>query len=112
MKRGTLAVVDDHLIFLKRVRSGMDMFPEFEIVVQAANGEDLMEQIYALDRLPDVVITDLTMPVMDGFKTTKLLKERYPILRVIALSMHTDRDIIRFFQSLEGDGYLSKKSLL
>lgn len=77
-----------------------------EVVHEADNGEDLLAKVKVL--LPDVVLMDINMPVMDGIEATRLLKKHYPAVRVIALSMFNDEtNIIRMIRS-GARGYLLK----
>src|SRR5438105_6833501 len=85
-------IVDDH----KVIRQGLQMFlaldPEVEVVGTGANGQEALELAETLK--PDVVLMDLQMPVMDGFEATRLLRQRFPNIKILALTSALQQDII------------------
>jgi DNA-binding NarL/FixJ family response regulator len=81
-----LALVDDHIILRKSLALLINMLHGFEIVLHANHGKDFISGLNA-KRLPDIVLMDITMPEMDGVETTRWLKQYYPAIKVIALSM-------------------------
>ena len=101
-------IVDDHAI----VRAGMRMLlegdPEIEIVGEGENGEDALRLARALE--PDVVVMDVTMPVMDGIDATRRIKAEKPDIAVLAVSIHEGTDY--FFQMLQAgsSGYVPKRA--
>ena len=85
-----IAVVDDHQLF----RSGLtkliqSLGNEFEIILEADNGQHFFESLFPSD-LPDIVLLDISMPIMDGFKTAQELKKRHPNIKVLIISMNED----------------------
>jgi len=101
-------IVDDHPV----VRAGMRMLlegdPEIEIVGEGENGEDALRLARALE--PDVVVMDVTMPVMDGIDATRRIKAEKPDIAVLAVSIHEGTDY--FFQMLQAgsSGYVPKRA--
>jgi two-component system invasion response regulator UvrY len=94
-----IAIVDDHIILRKSLAVLIGMFNDFEIVLQAGNGHDLIEQLDPL-HLPDIVLLDITMPGMDGVATAQWLKQNHPGIKVLALSMiRNDQVIIRMLKN-------------
>src|SRR6478736_927914 len=84
-----VALADDHTMFRKGIVELMTRTSDkFEIVAEAGNGQDLIDQISKLDAAPDVCLLDVNMPVLDGYKTLVTLKQRYPLMKFLILSMN------------------------
>lgn len=102
-----VALVDDHIILRKSLSVLIGMLQGFTVISESDNGEQFIKNINEND-LPDIVLMDITMPVMDGVATTKWLKQNYPELKVVALSMlKNDLIIIRMLKN-GARGYLLK----
>src|SRR5947209_12863914 len=95
-----VGLVDDHQLFLKSVSLMLETLKDFEVVVEALNGQDLQRQLAAKKTLPDLMLIDVNMPVMDGIETARWLQEHYPGIKLVALSMN-DKDgaIIKMFKA-------------
>jgi len=104
-----IAIVDDHTLFRDGVASLMAEFDELQVVFEAENGQH-MQQMLTTHPLPNVILMDINMPVMDGYLATKWVKENYPQVKVLALSMfEEDKAVIRMIKSGAG-GYILKES--
>jgi DNA-binding NarL/FixJ family response regulator len=104
-----IAIVDDHTLFRDGVASLMGEFEELQVVFEAENGEQMQHKL-AKHPLPQVILMDINMPVMDGYLATKWVKEKYPQIKVLALSMfEDDKAVIRMIKSGAG-GYVLKES--
>jgi DNA-binding NarL/FixJ family response regulator len=104
-----IAIVDDHTLFRNGVAALMGEFEELKVVFEAENGEQ-MQQMLPKHPLPQVILMDINMPVMDGYTATKWLKEKYPQIKVLALSMfEDDKAVIRMIKS-GASGYVLKES--
>lgn len=91
----TIGLVDDHQLFLKSLQLMLESFKVYEVVVEALNGEDLKNKLKGSRTVPDLMLVDVNMPVMDGIATCQWLSEQYPAMKLIALSMNdTDNAII------------------
>ncbi len=99
-------IVDDHSV----VRSGLGKFlmvsPGLELVAEAENGEEAL-QLCGLYQ-PDVVLMDLMMPGMDGVTTTRQLRQRYPNIKVIALTSFREENLVQGALQAGAIGYLLK----
>ncbi|GAB3960850.1 response regulator transcription factor [Spirosoma harenae] len=83
-------------------------FDEYDVLLVAENGRDLLNQLAASEQLPDIALVDVNMPEMNGFETTKQLRQLYPTIRVLALSMEDREDqIVRMVRN-GARGYLLK----
>ncbi|MDB5131127.1 MAG: DNA-binding response regulator, partial [Mucilaginibacter sp.] len=104
-----IAIVDDHTLFRNGVAALMGEFEELEVVFEAENGEQLQHMLVN-HPLPQVILMDINMPVMDGYETTKWVKDTYPEIKVLALSMfEDDKAVIRMIRCGAG-GYVLKES--
>ncbi len=107
MSKIKIALVDDHVIFRKSLGILIQMLEDFEIVLEANNGQDFTRQIPHFP-LPEIVLLDITMPVMDGVETAWWLKQHYPQIKVLALTMiKNDFVIIRMLKN-GARGYILK----
>jgi DNA-binding NarL/FixJ family response regulator len=86
MKKIRIAVVDDHRLFRESLARFLRSESEFEVTLLAANGSELLNELKQ-DKV-DVVLLDLSMPILSGWQTLPILNERYPKIRVILLSMY------------------------
>jgi DNA-binding NarL/FixJ family response regulator len=103
-----LIIADDHEIFRNGFKLLLRDQADLELIGEAENGRQLMEQVEA--HLPDLVITDIKMPVMDGIEATRLLREKYPFLGIIALSMFNEDELVVDMLEAGARGYLLKNT--
>ena len=102
----TLALVDDHVLLRNGLASHLAVMG-FRVLFQASNGQEFITKA-AVHQLPQLVLMDINMPVMDGFKTTGWLKEQHPDVKVLALSMYDEEaSIIRMLRQ-GARGYILK----
>lgn len=104
-----VAVVDDHMLFRQGIGSLLSESGDIKIVFDAANGA-LMKEVITKHPLPHVVLMDVTMPVVDGYEATKWLKQHYPTVKVLALSMFEDDEPIIKMLKCGAGGYILKES--
>lgn len=96
----TVGLVDDHQLFIKSLSMMLDSFEEYDVIVEALNGKDLQQKLSALDAVPEIMLIDVNMPVMDGVATAAWLSEHYPSIKLIALSMNDkDTSVIKMFKA-------------
>lgn len=86
----TIAIADDHQLFLKSVGLLIENFENFEILAEALNGESLLHKLQGLTELPDIILIDVNMPVLNGAATADRISEKYPQVKLVALSMKDD----------------------
>jgi DNA-binding NarL/FixJ family response regulator len=104
-----IAIVDDHTLFRNGVAALMGEFDELEVVFEAENGQQ-MQQALAKHSKPEVILMDINMPVMDGYASAKWIKQNYPQIKVLALSMfEDDKAVIQMIKCGAG-GYVLKES--
>lgn len=104
-----IAIVDDHTLFRQGLSKLLSESNEVNVLFDAENGADMINKL-CKHPLPEVILMDITMPIMDGYDTTKWLKENHPDINVLALSMfEEDKPIIGMLKSGAG-GYMLKQS--
>ncbi|MBL7702600.1 MAG: response regulator transcription factor [Ferruginibacter sp.] len=103
-----LIIADDHEIFRDGFKLMLSKFPEIILVGEAANGKELLELTEQVK--PNVILTDIKMPVMDGIEATKKIAELYPDKGIIGLSMYDDDELIIEMLEAGAKGYLIKNA--
>jgi DNA-binding NarL/FixJ family response regulator len=103
-----VAIADDHKIFRKGVILSLRHFPNIKFVLEAENGEELLNNIVAAQ--PDVVLMDLRMPIKDGIEATKYISKHYPHIAVLVLTMHEDDKFVTHLMENGANGYLLKST--
>jgi len=107
-ERLKVLLVDDHEIYLDGLQAMLQKQPNIEVVGLAANGKESIRLTESLS--PDIILTDIMMPVMDGISATKWLVEHYPKIRIIALSMFDQDNLIVDMLEAGAMGYLLKNA--
>jgi len=103
-----LLIADDHEIFREGLESLFAKQKDIELVGEAINGRQLLEHTERL--LPDVILTDIKMPVIDGIEATRFIAEKFPQVGIIALSMFEDENLIVDMLEAGAKGYLMKNA--
>ncbi len=101
-----IAIADDHALFRRGMVSLLKTIPDFEMVLEASNGQELVDQLP--EYMPDLVIMDLKMPIMDGMKATEIIKKNWPDIKVVVISMHDEDQFVTHLMELGANGYLLK----
>jgi len=100
--------VDDHKVMRQGLISMISGNPDIHVIGEAANGREALERVRQLR--PDVVVMDVSMPVMDGVEATRRIKAEFPEVRVIGLSMFKDDHIARTIREAGAEAFLSKSA--
>ena len=108
MNKIRILVVDDHNFIVEGIIAMLNNNKEFTIVSEANNGKEAVDKF--LQYKPDIVIMDLSMPIMSGLDATKKILSLNPDARIIALTQHDDTEYIFQFINIGGMGYLLKNS--
>lgn len=106
MPKIQIAVVDDHSLFRKGIISILQQVHDFEVVMEATNGQEFLDKLP--DQPIDVVLMDLQMPVLDGIKTTEIVRTKHPEIKVLILSMHDEDQFVLHLMEIGANGYLLK----
>lgn len=102
-----ILLADDSEAVLEELRAELDK--EFEIVGAVANGRDAVEGVLRLD--PDVLVLDITMPLMNGIQASSRLRESHPRTKILFLSIHEQSEYISAAFSAGASGYVTKRRL-
>ncbi|HEY5407371.1 MAG TPA: response regulator transcription factor [Ginsengibacter sp.] len=101
-------ITDDHVLYRAGVKASLSFTDRIKIIGEAENGSCLLTLLQ--NCLPDVILLDVQMPVMDGITTLPELKKCYPQIKVIILSMMDDQSMITRLMELGANSYLTKTS--
>src|SRR5690625_3442383 len=88
-----IAITDDHTLFRKSLKMLINSFENMEVILEAANGIELLERLET--RIPDILLLDLQMPEMDGFDTCVKVKEKYPGIKILVLTLLNESETIK-----------------
>lgn len=108
MDKIKILLADDHQMFLDGLSALLSQIAYVEIVAAVNNGAQLLERLKTIKG--DLVIVDLHMPVMDGLEATKMIRERYPSLKVLGLTMDNELDTIQAMLEAGASGYILKNT--
>jgi DNA-binding NarL/FixJ family response regulator len=108
-KKIKVAIAEDQALFRECLAQNINYFENIEVICEAANGAELLEKMTAL---PDLVILDLNMPVLNGIETTQKLKLLFPEIKIIILSVHDEDRFVARLVNLGVSGYICKTSEL
>lgn len=104
------AIVEDKGIVRTAIKDKLTQFPDICIVLEAANGEDFLEKIRQMDvaLMPEIVLTDLEMPVMDGIRTIAVASTLFPEMKFIVLTIYDHHE--KIFEAIRAgaSGYILK----
>ncbi|HLL44748.1 MAG TPA: response regulator transcription factor [Segetibacter sp.] len=102
-----VVLVDDHVLLRNALASLIISFGDYAVLFEANNGKDFIDKLDP-KKLPEIVLMDINMPEMDGYETCLWLKNKYPEIKVLALSMYDNENaIIRMFKA-GAKGYILK----
>jgi DNA-binding NarL/FixJ family response regulator len=102
-----IALIDDHTMFRKGLAILINLFPGYKVIMDVGNGREFIDQLHP-DHLPDIVLLDIHMPIMDGYATAAWLHANHPEIRLLALStMDSDTTIIKMIHQ-GARGYILK----
>ena len=103
----TVALADDHALIRNGLAGLINTFDGYNVLFQAGNGQEFMDALKST-MLPDLVLMDINMPKKDGYETTLWLKNNYPDIKVLALSMYDNESAIIRMLKCGARGYILK----
>ena len=101
-----ILIADDHKIVCDGLKALLEAQPEMEIVAQAADGREAVKLAHM--QKPDMVIMDVAMPGLNGLEAVRQIRSAHPHIKIIALSMHSDRRYVTGMLSCGASGYILK----
>ena len=90
----TIGLVDDNHLFAKSLTALINTFPGFQVVLDAVSGADILKKLESCTVQPDLMLMDVSMPTMDGISTATVIAEKYPLIKLAALSQRDDDSTI------------------
>jgi len=108
MSATRILIVDDHAVVRSGLRRILEAEPDFELVGEAASGEEGVGE--ALRLLPDILVLDMAMPGMNGMEAARLIREAAPEIRIVILTMHDDEAYLKEFLEIGAAGYVLKQA--
>jgi DNA-binding NarL/FixJ family response regulator len=100
-------IVDDHQIIREGIRSMLEREPDMKVLGEAEDGRSATRMARELG--PDIIVMDICMPDMNGILATSVILSEFPKIKVLALSMHTDRRFVYQMLRAGASGYLIKE---
>ena len=101
---------DDEELFRKGILFLLQREPNFEIIFEASNGEDLIEYLNTSNNYPDIILMDLKMPLLNGVEATKIIHKKFPNIKTIALTSYNTQSFIANMINVGASSYLVKNA--
>lgn len=105
----SIIIADDHTVVRRGIRSLLEKVPEFKVLGEAGSGREVLDLL--IEKRADVVVMDIGMPVMNGIDATARIREQYPNVRVLILSMHETEEFLLPALRAGCSGYMVKNSV-
>jgi two-component system nitrate/nitrite response regulator NarL len=103
-----ILLVDDHPIVLSGLQNSLSSHPQFKMVGEASDGEEAIHR--AKEKNPDVVLMDISLPGTGGIEATRVLRKEVPKAKVLALSMHDNKEYVLAIIRAGAKGYVLKEA--
>ena len=101
-----IMIADDHRVFREGIVSILENAGEIRVIAQAQDGKDVMEKLKQLK--PELILMDISMGGAGGIETTRLVRQQYPEIKILVLSMHSESSYIVKMLEAGASGYLLK----
>jgi DNA-binding NarL/FixJ family response regulator len=101
-----ILIVDDQPMILKMVRAILDEEPDFDICGEAHDGEQAVQEAIRLE--PDVVVLNVSMPIMNGFAAARAIKLKLPTIAIVILSSEADKHFVAEAKKIGATAYVAK----
>ena len=102
-----LVLADDHVMFRKGVKKIITGVDDFEVIGEANDGRELLDLLQTTK--PHLIILDISMPNLRGLEATREIKQIYPHIKILLLTMHKKKEFIQQAMAAGADGYLLKE---
>lgn len=110
MKKINLVLADDELLFRQGIKALLSKHNNLSVLFDVSNGEELIQFLSSTEELPEILLMDLKMPIMNGVEATKVIKQKFPEIKIIALTSYFSKPFIVNMISLGAVAYLAKNS--
>lgn len=108
MNKTRILIVDDHQLVIDGLKAFFENSEEFQVIGEANNGEEAINCAQILG--PEVILMDIDMPVLSGIQATQEIKRNLPEIKILIISMHDEKSLIKKLMEMGVDGYLLKNS--
>lgn len=108
MNTARILLVDDHQLIIDGLRDFISVDKRFTVVGEANNGNEAVNLAKILS--PNIILMDIEMPGMSGIAACELIKKNHPAIKIIIVSQHDEKELIKKLVDLGADGYLLKNS--
>lgn len=103
-----IALIDDQKLFRQSLATLITSVPDFELLMEAENGNDFLEKLASRQQAPDIALMDMQMPGMDGIELNAIVHRQFPDIKIIVLSVHANERLIARMIEAGASGYLIK----
>lgn len=101
-----IIIADDHKLFVDGIRSLLSFEENLEVIKEAYDGEELLHLVHEVT--PDIILMDINMPRLNGLEATRIIRKKFPGIKVIVISMYSDEDIVEKIKAAGARGYILK----
>ena len=108
MEKSRVLIVDDHQLIIDGLKAFVNQDESLEFIGECNNGEDAIRYADALN--PDIILMDIEMPKVSGIQASEEIKKAHPDIKIIIISMHQEKGLIKKLIERGVDGYLLKNS--
>ncbi len=105
-----IAIADDEALFRRGMRLILEDYSGLKVIIEAENGQHLLDCIRASDELPDVLLLDLKMPVMGGIEAAEIIRREFPSILIVVISSHFSKAFIINMIEIGASAYLGKNT--
>ncbi|GGC95045.1 DNA-binding response regulator [Flavobacterium lutivivi] len=110
MQKIKIILVDDEVLFRKGIYFLLQREENIEIIFEASNGDELIDYLKKNDAHPDIILMDLKMPLLNGVEATKIIRNDYPEIKIIALTSYNTDSFISNMIKIGASSYLLKNA--
>ncbi len=103
-----IAIAEDEGLVGSGFKAVLKEVPNFQVVMSASNGKELIDTLETTQTLPHIILMDLNMPVLNGVEATKIIREKYPDIQIIALTSYNSTSFILSIIKIGASAYILK----
>jgi len=105
-----IAIADDEALFRRGIRLIIEDYDDLKVIMEAENGQVLLEKIRTSNELPDVLLLDLKMPVLGGIEAAEIIRQEFPSIHIVVISSHISKAFILNMIEIGAAAYLGKNA--
>lgn len=105
-----VCLVDDHIVTRKGIKTVLELTGEITVILEASNGQELMHFLKTADSLPEIIILDINMPLMNGMTAIGNIKKEFPEIHILVFTLINEDDAVINMISRGACGYLAKSA--